>query len=176
MNTKYQVEKDWVTKSGFRAVVIMGTLGCRCGYVGVPVGHPLHGISYRQETDCLAKLLDDEPVGKRGVITLLCASATGTIPRSPQIIFDVHGGLTYSDGSEIYPVESDLWWFGYDCGHAGDSPSPEYQAGQRERYPDQPFMWREDFDSEHRDLEYCMSECELLARQIVERTIPKEQP
>jgi hypothetical protein len=35
------------------------------------------------------------------------------------IDIDVHGGLTYAGGGENskYPVESDLWWFGFDCAH-----------------------------------------------------------
>lgn len=34
----------------------------------------------------------------------------------------VHGGLTYADGSRDsnYPVESELWWLGFDCAHCGD--------------------------------------------------------
>lgn len=34
----------------------------------------------------------------------------------------VHGGLTYSDLSEIDGVES--WVIGFDCGHLGDAPDP----------------------------------------------------
>lgn len=36
------------------------------------------------------------------------------------IDIDVHGGLTYA-GNGNYPVESDLWWIGFDCAHIGDS-------------------------------------------------------
>lgn len=39
----------------------------------------------------------------------------------------VHGGLTYAGGGigSVYPVESDLWWFGFDCAHLWDAPDPE---------------------------------------------------
>jgi hypothetical protein len=36
-----------------------------------------------------------------------------------EIDIDVHGGLTYA-GDDNYPVESDLWWIGFDCAHSGD--------------------------------------------------------
>lgn len=87
---------------------------------------------------------------------------------SPEFVFDVHGSLTFSgDGRGQYPVPSDLWWFGYDCGHAGDGKAPEYLQEMRERYPDSPIMWTD--DGEFRSVEYCMDECESLARQIAEK-------
>lgn len=159
-----------MTDAGFRAVVIMTDSGHRCGYVGLPTDHPLHGIGYSEETERLAELPDDEPVGKRGVITLLCAAGKGRIPRSPEMTFDVHGGLTYASGSDAYPVASDLWWFGYDCAHCDDAPSPEYCQKMRVQYPDKPYMWS-DREGEHRDLDYCAVECESLARQIAHRTL-----
>jgi len=91
MDCKYKVEKDWM-HSGLRCVATINrTYAHRCGYVGVPPDHPLHGVHYGE----------------------------------PQV--EVHGGLTYSphsfDGD--YPVKSDgLWWFGFDCGHAGDGKDP----------------------------------------------------
>lgn len=166
----FQVEKDWITAAGFRAVVTMGDMGHRCGYVGLPVGHPLFGTSYGDENECLAALPEGEPAGKRGVIPLLCALIGGRVPRSPEMTFDVHGGLTYSGGRDNYPVTADLWWFGYDCGHSGDAPSPEYCQRMRDEYPDNPYMCRKR-DGFHRDLDYCIAECESLARQINERTV-----
>src|SRR5690606_15444186 len=126
--------------AGFRAVVIMGSLGHRCGYVGVPAEHPLHGVEYSAASDAVA-FPADEQIGKRGLIPLLCADPAE--PARLDVVFDVHGGLTYSGGDELgYPVEAKgLWWFGYDCGHAGDAASPEFQEQCRKDYPDKPFMW-----------------------------------
>lgn len=85
------IEQDWVTKSGLRAVVIMQPMGFRCGYVGVPPGHYLHGVGYDDVKQAYGEWID------------------------------VHGGLTFAEGESDYPAESDgLWWFGYDCGHLGD--------------------------------------------------------
>lgn len=37
--------------------------------------------------------------------------------------FSCHGGITFADGGENsnYPIESDLWWFGFDCAHCDDA-------------------------------------------------------
>jgi hypothetical protein len=73
---------------------------------------------------------------------------------------DVHGGLTFSEGISDYPVESDLWWFGYDCNHLWDAPSTQYL----EEHPDtHGFI---EIGAVHRSLNYCISNCESLARQL----------
>lgn len=55
--SKRIIEKDWLTKSGFRAAVIKQETGHRCGYVMIPDGHrydaeadfDVHGgITYRE--------------------------------------------------------------------------------------------------------------------------------
>lgn len=166
----FNVEKDWTTRAGFRAVVIMTDMGHRCGYVGVPETHPLYGVPYNEHCDALT-FPAGETLGKRGVISLLCA---GGEKASPEIVFDVHGGITYSGGRGAYPVESGLWWFGYDCGHAGDAPSPEAVADRVARmgsvfYPSP--------DEVHRTLDYCVGECESLAEQLTSRlraTVPTD--
>jgi len=121
-------------------------------------------------TDTLPPLSDDDEIGKRSIITALviATSDSNGARQRPDAVFDVHGGLTYS-GSGDYPVQSDLWWFGYDCGHYRDGKSPEHCQEQRDRYPDEPHMWSDD-DGEFRSLPYCVEECESLARQIVAKT------
>lgn len=157
----YTVEKDWTTHAGFRAVVIMASMGHRCGYVGVPKGHPLHGASYSDPHPAL-DFPADETIGKRGVIPLLCGNGRA----SPDVVFDVHGGITYAGGNDKYPVDSDLWWFGYDCSHAGDAPSPSAVADCVKRMGE---MFYPSPDEVHRSLGYCASECESLAAQLVSR-------
>lgn len=78
----YQVERDWTTQAGFRAVVTMGDMGHRCGYVGLPKEHPLYGTQYGDPSPALTAPSNDEPVGKRGVITLLCVTRSGWPPPS----------------------------------------------------------------------------------------------
>lgn len=167
----FTVEKDWITGAGMRAVVIMGSMGFRCGYVGVQPGHPLYGIGYSQETDALFPLPEDEKLGKRSIVAAWCAASSGRIPQTPEMAFDVHGGLTYSGGEPNYPVKSDLWWFGFDCGHAGDASSPEYMQAMREKYPESVGLWRQHGGEVHRSLEYAADECESLAQQIIDKTV-----
>jgi len=152
----FTVEKDWTTHAGFRAVVIMGSMGHRCGYVAVSKDHPLHGVDYTDESPAV-RFPADETVGKRGLIPLLCCGGKARL----DAVFDVHGGLTYSGGSSDYPASSDgLWWFGFDCGHAGDAPEPSMwtRGGTRG-------------NGIHRTLDYCVGECESLAQQLVDRIV-----
>lgn len=46
-NVKNDFEKDWITKSGLRAVVVINkSLGHRCGYVGVHKSNGLFSVNY----------------------------------------------------------------------------------------------------------------------------------
>jgi hypothetical protein len=45
----YNVEKDWITKAGLRAVVVRSTKHYsthRCGYVALPEGNKFFGVEY----------------------------------------------------------------------------------------------------------------------------------
>lgn len=83
---------------------------------------------------------------------------------SPDVYFNVHGGVTYTGGGKgsKYPVESDLWWFGYDCNHAGDGKDLSVVSDAlREikiRFPTYGII---------RTTEYCIDECKSLAEQLV---------
>ncbi|RSE90771.1 hypothetical protein [Achromobacter aegrifaciens] len=147
----YDVEKDWTTEAGLRAVVIWVRDSHRCGYVGVPAGHPLFGIQYSQPCVALMRPAEDETIGKRSPLALLCAAGDEHRMQAPEIVFDVHGGITYSNGTADYPVPSALWWFGFDCAHSGDRS----HGGT---------------DGVMRSLDYCIAECESLASQIVAKT------
>jgi hypothetical protein len=107
-------------------------MGIWCGYAAVPPGHPYHGKGY-----------DDIDV-------------------------EVHGGLTYSDkcaGEICHKPEpgepDDVWWLGFDCGHAWDySPGIDKQLADiglpRPHFPDEAY----------RDAAYVRSEVEKLAEQL----------
>lgn len=137
------IEKEWTTKAGLRAVVRDITNRHRCGYVGVQVGNALYGIKYNDEIPALedaAKEVLEQPIGKRGIITMFCAAAGGIKPRL-DILVDVHGSITFSDHCGDYPASGDEWWFGFDCAHCDDT---------RERC----------------DLAFCVDECESMAEQL----------
>lgn len=123
------IEKNWITEAGLRAVVIATDMGHRCGYVAVPVGHKLYGVDY-DETDV-----------------------------------DVHGGLTYAGGDGKYPVEAnDLWWFGYDCAHLGDARDPDLMSPKYKVLSVLSMRFENDVV---RSRDFCIGECESLAKQLV---------
>ena len=91
--------------AGFDCLIVRGPSGALCGYVGVPPTHPGYGKHYDD-----TEVFEDYP--------------------------DVHGGLTFADDCAETDDESqhichtdglceDVWWFGFDCAHAGDI-SPKY--------------------------------------------------
>lgn len=107
-------------------------MGALCGYVGVPPEHRLHGIGYSEHMLDCPKKVESEII--TGYFSCDCNE-----PR-PEAIFDVHGGLTYSGSCQESedPAQDvchapepgrhhDIWWFGFDCGHAWDL-SPRLQA------------------------------------------------
>lgn len=112
------VERDWITESGLRAVVLFVNDSHRCGYVDVGANSSLVGKTY----DALYEAGID---------------------------VEVHGGLTYSDNSKEYPVAGGTHWFGFDCAHSGDAT--KYFSGPNDV---------------RRSLDYCIGECEFLARQL----------
>lgn len=149
------VEKDWTTKSGLRAVCLFVNESHRCGYVGVPVSHVLYGINYGQEVDFLN--VGGALVGKKSPLLAITASvgaADGVIRKSPDVAIDVHGGLTYAGGNEEYPAESNnLWWFGFDCAHAGDGTMVLESHNI--------------FDGPVGSLDFVIDECESMAEQFL---------
>lgn len=139
----YTVEKKWTTDAGYKAVVLMTDMGHRCGYVAVPAGHVLDGQDYSEACPG-PELPDDEPVGKRGIFSLLCARTNDGQLRI-DAYFNVHGSITYADRNTTgYPAkESDgLWYFGFDAAHDGDNE----EGG--------------------RSFDYMVAECESLAEQF----------
>lgn len=123
------------------------TSGHWCGYVGVDETHVLSGVRYSQS------FTDNEDNWRN----------------SPDGIFEVHGGLTFSEfcqedekehGICHIPAlgESDkAWWFGFDCAHAGDmSPGQNALSGG--------FGFKN--QDTYKTLEYVKSQCRELAKQL----------
>ena len=70
--------------------------GYRCAIVGRKMGHRCGYIGLPKEHKYYGKDYNDIDV-------------------------DIHGGWTYSNNSNDYPVESNgLWWIGFDCAHWDD--------------------------------------------------------
>lgn len=77
----------------------------------------------------------------------------------------VHGGLTYASRNNRYPVESDLYWFGFDCAHIDDKKDFSIMdESHKEVYRT---LMDLDFEgSTIKDTAFCVAECESLARQL----------
>lgn len=150
-----QIENDWVTHAGLRALVVYHTsTEHRCGYVAIPKGHPLDQIHYSDPCPALQPIDGETSTGKRSPITLLLAAmslADDDLEEDrtmPQNVFDVHGSITYSGHLPFKLAQSYSWWYGFDCAHAGDKTK----------------YWTQ---GEERSLEYVAEQCEWLAEQIV---------
>lgn len=170
-----KVERDWITKAGLRAIVLVciydGRQSHRCGYVGLPVGHKLWGIKYNSEIpDVPQSLADAQTLGDKSPILMLTAGVVdgesgSRIRRSPDILFECHGGLTYSACNSVwkdkmteYPAAGNEWWFGFDCNHCDDAsiePHPIYEFNRDGK------VWQQNEVEE---------QCESLAAQIVKLT------
>ena len=137
----YRVEKDWITEAGLRAVVIMAQNGS--------------GESLTDRHRC-------------GYVGVGLGHPAFVADYNNTVLDDVrvHGGITYdADGHGLYPVETatPTWWLGFDCAHQGDvsySGIPEIDDTPDYDWDGSPAVFR--------SLEYCVSECEYLARQLSE--------
>jgi hypothetical protein len=135
---------------GMKIVCIFAKDSHRCGYVGIDKTHPLYGMDYCAEipeslTEKWGQVKEGE-VGKRSPIDLLCCAIDHP---SVGILFNVHGGITFSGGNGKYPIESDLHFFGFDCAHLGDKTKYSIAC-----------------DDVERSLDYVINECRLLADQL----------
>ena len=158
-DTSWKIEADF-KHAGYRCVVMITSIGHRCGYVGIPKDHPLYRCGYFSEHPALkSSNIETQDKGKRGIVPL--AIRTSLEICTPDVYFDVHGSITYSDSQPNYPVPHDkLWWFGYDCNHYGDVPDIAAIADQSIR--------RHSLNRQGivRTRDYCINECISLARQL----------
>ena len=122
-------------------------MGFWCGYVGVPPGHPAHGVKY-----------DELDVDVHGGPTFSEACMEGNQERS---ICHIPG-----------PGDPDhVWWIGFDTGHAWDllpGKDSMLKGCGIESYHD-PL-------EEYRTLAYVESQCAELARQLAALTPPLPAP
>ena len=123
---------QWIDeKTNLDCLIVCNRMGALCGYVGVPKHHQYFGKDYDEVRDVFA-----------------------------------HGGLSFSGEcreaederkgichSEECAANKKVWWFGFDCAHAGDLvPS-----------------FGDDFEgAEYRCFSYVKIEVEYLARQLLE--------
>lgn len=107
---------------GFETYILRNQyFGHLCGYVGIPKDHVLYGRNYNEHCPELEKRWRervDEPFGEFQMGRMLSILG-GASEVTPELVFDVHGGITFS-GKAYWDEKSDLWWFGFDCNHSSD--------------------------------------------------------
>ena len=136
---------QWVDETtGLDCLILRNRWGNLCGYVGVPETHPWYGKSYSK---CMEEGCEKE----------YCYD------HAPESLVEVHGGLTFSDfchegrGDDAichvpYEGRPEVYWFGFDCGHAFDlQPSSIFTI---------------DIDAVYRDIPYVKNEVAHLASQL----------
>ena len=165
----YKIEAAWQTDEGYTAAVLMTGMGHRCGYVGIPSTHPLHGVDYNESTPLLAdyynKVKDQEiNIGEDvSVFSLICCGSSEEDRYKPGILLHVHGGITYASKGGLYPVpfSDHLWFYGFDCAHPGDARDLSIvDSAIRKIETDFPR------DGVIRSLEYCVEQCNRLSKQL----------
>ena len=139
---------QWVdVATSLDCLIVRNQFGGLCGYVGVPPEHPCHGAGYDS----------------------IRVSGEEDWP-------EVHGGLTYAnvcieglpeDRSVCHVPEpgrpADVWWFGFDTGHAGDL-QPAMKA--REAALGLPPIMG--MGETYRTVGYVRAECARLAEQLAD--------
>lgn len=173
MNDRYVVEREF-EHAGYKCVVVFGSIGHRCGYVGIPKNHPLYGKDYSDYLEIKKSDVGDREVS--GIFPLLGVCLDEDERIRIEAYFQCHGGITFADGGENsnYPIESDLWWFGFDCGHAGDKADWKYAIEKFPKQAEQLKMQKRINDMYPiegdiiRTEEYVAEECKKLAEQLKE--------
>ena len=170
-NKRYVVEKEF-DYLGYKCVVTFNTMGFRCGYVGLPKEHCLFGKTYDDYLDIKKSDIEEKEIS--GVFPMLSLLLDEDERISIECYFNCLGGITYSNGGRKsnYPINSDLWWFGFDCAHAGDKADLNYAM---QKFPNRQEEYRTRLLIENKYLieddvirteEYVAEECKKLAEQL----------
>jgi hypothetical protein len=153
--------------------------GVWCGYVGVGPEHPLFGLPTNHPLKLPSSWFEgrevDQGVGAIDLFIQMIGGPAMSIAEACPIgiAMHIHGGLTYADEHPDAP--DDHWWFGFDCGHAGDlmPRMPNVIEIMREVIETMPEKVRDVMrdimakqDSVYRDQQYVVGECQSLAAQL----------
>lgn len=163
---------QFTTAAGLPALIVRGPVGALCGYVGVDEKHTLHGVSYSEDSSVLGEAFDrrmEQPIGEHPAFGVMIAAALGgELKRSPEAVFIVHGGLTFSDFGHPGAEENGIchipdisagepervWWFGFDCSHCDDLAPEMYRYSAYRAY------------GTYRNVAYVREQVESLASQL----------
>lgn len=155
-----------------------------CGYVGVGESHPLYGLPTNHPLalppSWFAGRTFDQGIGPFDMFIHMLGGAKSMEDACPiSMAFHVHGGLNWAE-NRVPGCEPDgRWWFGFDCGHAGDYVPGKPKGVERmmdEMVDSMPEHVRDTMrgiiaksatrTSDYRDQQYVVSECQSLAAQL----------
>lgn len=135
-----------------------------CGYVGVGQDHPWYGLPYNSIIKPTKDMLEKRHINDFGPMDFFLQMISDRDPAEGieiALALRVHGGVTWSDDHVPKKEPDGYWYFGFDCGHAGDY-NPLLEEMYRwieERSISTRGLWR--------DQQYVVSECQQLAAQLV---------
>lgn len=135
---------QWVDEAtGLDCLIVRNHGGALCGYVGLPPGHPLHGLDYDEAHE-------RADIDVHGGLTFADRCQKGD-----------------EDGWHICHVPepgrpAEVWWLGFDCAHFGDI-SPRHEQDYRDAGIDKT-AWGH--SETYKDFGYVQAEVTRLAAQL----------
>lgn len=150
--------------------------GVRNGYIGMPKSNKMYGVMWDEKSPLLEIKENHKFNGNYlGLLSFLLDTNDKCL--NPSMYFSAHCGFTYSDFIKMngeYNEKKDLWYFGFDCNHAGDKEdwqkAYEYGLIAKELLDDRTKWDLEHpiLDEEHRTLEYVEDCLNTLADELAE--------
>jgi hypothetical protein len=149
-----------------------------CGYVGIGSEHPLYGLPTNHPLKLPSSWFDgrklDQGLGPMDLFIHMLGAKSMDDSCPISIAFHVHGGVDYADDHVPHQEPDGRWWFGFDCGHAGDYlPGLDMRGFMTEMIDSMPEHVRDTMrgimakqTNVYRDQQYVVSECQSLAAQL----------
>jgi len=157
-----------------------------CGYVGIGPEHPLFCLPTNHPLKLPASWFEgrkvDQGFGPMDMFIHMLSGAKSLEDATPICLaFHVHGGVNYAadhspDADRIAEPDG-RWWFGFDCGHAGDLAPGRLKTNKLmlEMVESMPIEARAKMreivqrgldEAVYRDQQYVVSECQSFAAQL----------
>jgi hypothetical protein len=158
-------ELEWHDQvTGYKCLVRRHpAIGTLCGYVGVPEGHTLYGMTCRDRVEQLRK--DVELSEHASLIDVFLESLSGepdgTVPIS--LALKSHGNTNFADKFAGH----DEWFFGFDTSHTDDMAfMPNWKMYESMGITFSVDMWKK---LPYRDVYYVVEQVTGLAEQLLRR-------
>lgn len=151
---------------GFNCFIVNSIGGWRNGYVEIPKDNKFFGVQYYEKSHVKISDLEDTSIGKRGVIPAFAFAMRDSEMLPLDVLFNVHGSLTYSD-DHLKPVgKENSWFLGFDTNHIGDAKDRSLMSKKHQDFYDE--HEKNIFkDGEIRTENYIESELKSLVDQII---------